>query len=254
MFSSKFSLGVFLKEANPILRLVGIALLYVLSDYSVFLLTEYITTLNRRAVCLLLVFPKKLQDLWRQGQGLPYSSSWPQSTEQDQTQRKHYFFNKWVALLCIKHSARLGREGPRTIKTWSLSLIKQLLAYRISDEANKSHNLKSVCHTHSCFPISLPNDKQPEGLSPTPSAQPTDKHVLTLVLLPSSRILHFQSSLPCLAFSPPSLMQPQLSSALFHSPLGSLCYFWEHFLQPPFLSSPLIRRCRISLVTSFKNS
>lgn len=74
-----------------------------------------------------------------------------------------------------------------------------------------------------------------------------------LVLLPSSRILHSQSSVPCPAFSPPSLTQPQLSLASFHSPLGSLCYFWEHFLQHPSLSSPLNRRCRISLVTSFKN-
>lgn len=45
MFSSKFSLNGFLKESNPIPRLGQINLLYMLSDYSVLLPTEY-TTLN----------------------------------------------------------------------------------------------------------------------------------------------------------------------------------------------------------------
>lgn len=45
-----------------------------------------------------------------------------------------------------------------------------------------------------------------------------------------------------------SLRQLQQTSVSFYSPLRSLCFLWEHFLQPAFFISPLIMKCQISLL------
>lgn len=61
------------------------------TDYSVFLLTEYITTLNRRAVYCWF-FRRSYKICEDKDKVYPTHPHGPKSAEQDQIQRKHYFF------------------------------------------------------------------------------------------------------------------------------------------------------------------
>lgn len=179
----------------------------------------------------------------------------PQNPEQDQRQSKHlisiFQINKWP--YCVSNSARFWRGDTKTIKTQSLSLSSWQLSGLLL-KLTRAKLLRVCAALTAALLVSLPKDNRQPIFSSAfhPSAWPAGKHVLAQ----SSPHLGF-STFPELntlssILSPFSNSTPTFFSIISISPRKFLLFLGT-FLQHVSLISPLIMRCRISLVTSFKN-